>query len=774
MLRSIATRHRRLGARVLARARRAALRWDLRRLPGSVRAERIGYGLLAISLSVLLWYRVSAVDGFALDEWVYVRGGSYMWDHFPGAFVGGFPEWTRGLQRLYVWLIGVPWSLLDTSAAYDVSHLLNVGLLASAIVPAALLAHRIISLPLLRLLSVALAVAIPWLMIGLHLLTENLAFPLFLWCCYLAVRAAETPTWRNQTLALAGIAALVLCRTNLTPVFGVLVVAIVAREALHRHDRRSEPFGRWLRAAARREALVLLALVFGAVVGYVGVLSGSATSAFGVYGNREVGDVVSRLFGHPAEETRRAMLTYTRALVEGGFVFPFVLGLAAAAAGAAGRLGRSLVVPSLVALSGFLLVIVPTSAFTEDVLQERYTFYGYAPIVLFAGAAVEHAARIRRCVIAAGVLAMWCLMTGYAAPGLNGGNFFAAPAGAFWSRVLDWRLRHWGDGVLGWTLIGSTGLLLIAAALAMLILFLAVTVRWPRLRTAVLTGGLTLCLAGQVAMLDYGFKQELYGTVDVSDGIALRPGHDNDREDWVDSHLPGNAHAALVPGLGGVGTQLGGAEQMQFWNHRLDRVVDISWNGTAVLAPPGTRVTPAPPDRDGLAAWSQPPSAYLVSMSDDPRVQFAGRVVARSPVSRYTLYRIGPHRRAIWTATNVDGDGAVLEGRAAMMRLDRATAPDVRSVELTLTGPIAARAPAKWSVNRGGRIKAQGVVAPGKAHRLRLTVPPCPDRGRCPPIGWSLSTAGLPVRTPFPVFGPPGPLRPVTLYIAAADLIRTP
>ena len=101
----------------------------------------------------------------------------YIWDHLPGGLVDQIPFWDRGAQRLYSTLLAPLWGPLPTSTAYTSAHVLNVILLVSAIVPTALLARLVIDAPALRVLAVALGTVVPWLIIGSHLLTENLAFP---------------------------------------------------------------------------------------------------------------------------------------------------------------------------------------------------------------------------------------------------------------------------------------------------------------------------------------------------------------------------------------------------------------------------------------------------------------------------------------------------------------------------------------------------------------------------------------------------------------------
>ena len=60
---------------------------------------------------------------------------------------------------------------------------------------------------------------------------------------------------------------------------------------------------------------------------------------------------------------------------------------------------------------------------------------------------------------------------------------------------------------------------------------------------------------------------------------------------------------------------------------------------------------------------------WVAAQVGDPRVQFPGRIVARSPVSAYALYRTAPSRRAVWTSAGVEPDGAVLARRPVTMTL---------------------------------------------------------------------------------------------------------
>ena len=535
------------------------------RIVRSVSAEILGYVVLAIGLAALLWSRIGDVDGFYLDEWLYVHASEYIWQHLPGGLIDQIPFWDRGPQRLYSTLLAPLWGPLPTSTAYTSAHVLNVILLVSAIVPTALLARRVIDVPALRVLAVALGTVVPWLMIGSHLLTENLAFPLYMWAIYGIVRCAEEPSLARQVGTLGVIAALTLVRLNLGFVIAVLFVAVIVAEAMRRRDERDLPLRQWFGRVLRREALVVAAGIAAAVAaGVLVIRGGSGVSSH--YGGLDFDTSIQRLFGETAGDTWRTVLTYLRGVVVGSFVFPVALGFGVAFAGICGRLGRRFVIPSLVALLSLAVVVIVVSTSTVGgAIEERYVMYVYTPIAVLAVAGLPHIHRIALWLIPGGAAALYILAEGFASPARDAGNFFAAPAGAFWTRVVQHRLVGWEDDLLGWLSIDARGWLLVGAGLVAMLIFILVAQRRGHTRVIVptLAGGLALCAIAQALVLNYGFKQELYGTVDVPGGIALSPGHDNDRDTWLDDQgdeRPRHCgHAGRGFELGPVGWHRGAA-----------------------------------------------------------------------------------------------------------------------------------------------------------------------------------------------------------------------
>jgi hypothetical protein len=744
-------------ARTAGFRRRAALRRPSR--------EIAGYAVLGVALAALLWSHVGDVDGFYLDEWFYIHGSQYIWENLPGGLVETIPEWNRGPQRLYSTLLGLTWGPFSPSTAFTLSHLLNVLLMVSAIVPTALLARRTIEAPLLRVLAVALGVAIPWLMISSHQLTENLAFPLFLWAVYGTIRAAEDPSPLRQVGALAAIGALTLCRLNLGFVLAVFFLAVIAGEAMRRRSERAEPWGDWLRGALRRQAIPIVAAVAALLLSVSGVVN------LGAYGGVNFDTALERLFfGDEAREARRTMLTYSRGLVVGSLVFPCAIGLGVGLAGVCGRAGPRLVMPSVVGLSAAAIVIGAVSVYTVGAaIEERYVFYVYTPIAVLAVAGVQQATRLRGWIAAGGALTLWPLIAGNAAPSSDAGHFFAAPGGAFWSRVVQHRLVGWEQDLLGWTLISPTGWLLVAIGLGALVLFLSLARHRPGLVATVIAAGLALCAVAQAAILDYDFKRELRGTPEAPGGIALSEDRAADRETWLDGALAGDERVAIQPGVISFAERLGGAERLSFWNEKADAAVGLSWYPLPTTAPPGYRIAPTELGSDGLARWLSRPE-WLAAHRDDPRVQFGGEEVAHSPVTRYALYRTAPSDRALWTSVGLEGDGAVLAGRPVDMTLDVEAATGARVVALTLQAAGGATKAVRWRVTHRGETEASGRVRPGQTREVRLPVPACAADGGCAPVIWTLRASGRPTSLPFPAFGAPGPVRPVLLLVTSATI----
>jgi hypothetical protein len=730
--------------------------------------EIVGYVLIALGLTVLLLLRVRHVDGFYLDEWLYTQAAEHMWANLPLGPFEQIPGWTRGAQRLYTWLLAPSWGPLAPSAAYTVSHLVNVVLLVSAVWPAALIARRVVESAWLRVLAVALAVAVPWLLISANLLTENLAFPLFLWTCVAIIVAAERPRPATQLTALASVAALTLCRLNLAVMFGVLLIVVLGAE-LRRSRLEAAPSSGRLRAALRRQWVIAIAAGVAIPAALFVFLRGG--SSLGYYDTVTADTIFDALLGPRADDTGRVILTYVRSAATGSFIFPLLLGLGASLAGTRGRLGQPVFVPALTALATFVLVAVSVSVIVLGVPEERYAFYLYPPVAILAVAGLEHIRRILPDLIAAGALVGLAMGVGLAFPGVNSGNFFAAPAGAFWSRVVDHRLRAFESDVLGWLPGAGEGWLLVVLAMVVALALALLILRRDRDVAALLALGLSLCVVAQVSVLGYDYGKLLYGTPEAPGGLAVSPDRARDRDDWIDNALPDGGEAAIVPAVTTPVIPYGDVERQEFWNEAVTSVVALRFAGAPVPAPPGIGVVESDVGSDGLAHWRGTRPGWFAAQPDDPRVQFPGRRVATSANSPFALWRAHGSGRAVWTGRGLEADGALLAGRPGILTLDRARAGGVRSVQLRLRGLDAASGRVTWRLTSpGNRRKRSGRLRPGEERTLTLPVPPC--RKTCGPVAWRLGARGVPTPLPVPYFGPPPPARPVMLQMLSARLSR--
>ena len=383
------------------------------------------------------------------------------------------------------------------------------------------------------------------------------------------------------------------------------------------------------------------------------------------------------------------------------------------------------------------MTIVAVSVYNiTNVAEERYVFFVAAPIALLAAAALEHLDALRRWIVAAGAIAVWLLVAGLPFPAVNAGSFFNAPAGATWTRAVDHRLRSLEDDLFGWLFIPATGWLLIALTVGALVLWIGWARRRPRLRVAVIAAGLAVCLVAQLAFLGYALDQELDGTTTQPGGIALSADRDVDREAWVDATIPDGATAALMPGLPTVPPAY--AESVSFWGKKLTGNVAMDWNGAPVPAPPGAQVLQTEVGPDGLARWEGTPPQWLVAAPDDPRMQFAGRVAARSPNGLFEALELTGAPTAAYTASGTDPAGGLAAGQSARIAVDRAQLPDVRTLELALSAPAAG--PVRWQVVRDGDTVARGRIAQGDADTATVPIPACD--GDCAPLELELRVSG--------------------------------
>ena len=184
----------------------------------------LGLWVAAGALLALVTTRVA--DWFVMtDELLYERlgisvaqGGSPL-PRVHGTAIGN-------LNQLYPVLIAPLFGGGDVPGSLQAAHLLNAFVMASAAVPAFLLARRVLASGRWAFLVAVLCVALPWIVLASFLLTEVAAYPAFLWAVWAMARAVEARRWRADLLALVLIGVALLARTQLIVLAAAFPVAV--------------------------------------------------------------------------------------------------------------------------------------------------------------------------------------------------------------------------------------------------------------------------------------------------------------------------------------------------------------------------------------------------------------------------------------------------------------------------------------------------------------------------------------------------------------------
>src|SRR5260221_8801269 len=183
-----------------------------------------------------------------------------------------------GYGITYPLIIAPLFSTAHLPAAYAATKTLNAAVFATAVVPAFLLARRI--LPVRWSMGVVvLTVFGPQSIFSALVMTENLFLPLFLWTCLAAVRMIEQPTLRRQGVVAVLVMLAILTRIQAVALVPGLVVAVVVATVATRSGRTRDQLRPYLLAVAV-SALLPTVLVIAQVVR--GRSIGGLLGAYGV------------------------------------------------------------------------------------------------------------------------------------------------------------------------------------------------------------------------------------------------------------------------------------------------------------------------------------------------------------------------------------------------------------------------------------------------------------------------------------------------------------
>jgi Dolichyl-phosphate-mannose-protein mannosyltransferase len=206
--------------------------------------------------------RTSPTPWILPDEYIYAELGRNLADsgHF---VVNGAPMAAWSYGPLYPILLAPVWLLTSSTAqAYAAAQLVNSFVMSSAAVFGYLLGRRALDRRSALFLAV-LTVLVPSMVYSSKMMTESLAYPVFLATVLAIVRMLERPTNARQLTALAAIGVAVLARVELVVLLPAMATAIVLVAAMLDREERGPTFLQRL----LRFRLTVYLLAFGCLAG---------------------------------------------------------------------------------------------------------------------------------------------------------------------------------------------------------------------------------------------------------------------------------------------------------------------------------------------------------------------------------------------------------------------------------------------------------------------------------------------------------------------------
>jgi len=627
---------------------------------------------------------------------------------FTFAYSGG-----QRLNQLYPLLIAPLWGAFGNVTAFKLVHVWNALLMASAAIPAYLLALEVMRVRWAAYLAAALVAAAPWLTLSTGELTEVAAYPASVWALLAMQRSLAAPSAWRDLLALLAIAVAAYGRLQLILLAPIFVIAMLVHELGYALSARDDQEGAWRelgRRIGRRHVVLSAVAVLGVVAGVPLLLTGQLQSAAGFYGDTVTGVTLNGA---------------TFDLARGYFSF-IALGLGAVpAALAIGFVLGSFVAPvsrrahafaSLAAVSvlGITLQVAEVSVrFNGATLQERYVFYIVPLLVVGMGAALlatRHPARV----VLGGSIVLALLV---------GSTHYESQRTAFWYQAspgmtsfYDWIRPLFGASASPAADPGSSRQLVAGLVVLALGLLLAALVR---------RFGAKRLLAG-VATLAIAFcaTETVHALWRVVNGNASGPGFGSGsirNADWVDRSVPGGVPVEqLVENTGGLDTALRVWEDDEFWNR--DVVGAYSFGS---LSDPYLPTTGLSLDRrSGALAPSAPGSPrYVVLPERGYPLQPVGTVVAHSPSGTIELMRLALPMRASWVLSGVSPDGWLRLDRGATLELYALRGAPRRCALVALKVSLDSIVPsARMLVLTGNGTERRVSLAPGATRTIQTRV----------------------------------------------------
>jgi hypothetical protein len=639
------------------------------------------------------------------------------------------------LSQLYPLLLAPFFAAFDFPTAFHAAHVFNAPLMASACIPAYLIARLLVSRP--AALAVALlSVTVPWMVLTGVLMTEPAAYPAFLWAMLACLHAIREPGRRGDVLAVLGLVLAVLARTQFVVLAVVLPVAILV-DALAVSTAR--PAHRRVREAAvtsvRRHAVLSVAYLAAGGIALGVAVVGSLGDALGVYGTTLHGSIL------PSGVWREAA-THLDAVAVGCGLVPFLLGVGwmLAAATRPRDRDRDRFAFAVFALLTIVALALETASFDlrfgGEIVRDRYLFY-VVPLLL-AGTAAALSSRATRPLVI-GTAAATVFFVGTA-------HWLDFPTTiAFWvdspERILNGTLADQSGSLSTSAFValagGLLGVVLIAALLVLPRLVLGILVLVFLLPFTVLT------------------TRKEVNAVATGNSTSGRPfaGPPGRVLNWVDRTVPGSAKAAQLPFPNSPQFPLDALLwwDVEFWNRTVGETL-VARDGEFSYAPFPNRIL-RPDWATGTVPGTASAPGYVVFSPSDPRFRLSGPTHAEN-VGLRVILADRPYRLD-WMTRGLDIDGWQRPGRPATLRVySRAARAELVDLDLTLDAPPGASA--GYTIAAGPARRTGDLVA-GSAQTV--TFPVCVPAGSFADVTLRSSSRG---RIPtVPLSFAPGGTRPV-------------
>jgi hypothetical protein len=320
-------------------------------------------GLGVLTTRVVDWYVMT-------DELLYERLALSVGQlHSPLPHVHG--ELIDSVNQLYPLLLAPLFAGRLVPHALHDAHLLNAIVMSSACIPAFLLCVRVTRNVRIGYAVAALSVCIPWIALASFLMTEALAYPVFIWAVLALQYAIVSPSARSDALLLATIAVAILTRTQ----FAVLLVVVPVALLLDSFKPRT---------LVSRHRVLAVAYGVLALAGIVLLAVGRLSDVLGTYSVTTEGNLVP-------SDMPRSLLEHLAPIGLGLGIVPFVLGVAWLLTPLArNRTREQRAFASLAIVATLALLFEVTSydlRFGAGRLHDRYLFY-VVPLLLVACAAM--------------------------------------------------------------------------------------------------------------------------------------------------------------------------------------------------------------------------------------------------------------------------------------------------------------------------------------------------------------------------------------------------